>query len=868
MPRHWPVIVRRLALTAALVGLPRVGIRAADEVDTAFFEQKIRPVLVERCYACHSAAADQAGRLKAGLLVDTRAGLLAGGESGPAVVPGSPDESLLLDAIRYDGLEMPPDGKLPSAVVADFERWIAGGAPDPREGAAAPARRGLSIEEGRTFWSLVPPRDAPPPAVRRADWPRHTLDHFVLARQESEGLEPLPDADPRTLVRRLYFDLIGLPPSADEVEAFVAACGPTAPPGGSTSPTQTVGGGRDGRFEAAYAALVDRLLASPHFGERWGRHWLDVARYADSNGRERNMLFYHAWRYRNYVLDAFNADKPFDRFLQEQLAGDLLPADSPAERDALRIATGFLALGPKLLDGKDLDVLLMEQVDEQLDTLGRGILGLTLSCARCHDHKFDPIPTADYYALAGIFRSTETLHGYGSKGVRARYNLHTDPIPIGDRTDLAPAALAHQHELIRLSTDYYNGRANRYVAMSRLTEARMRRGEPGADPAQREAEIARLEAEVADWDARINRAEAARQALMDAPPPQPDWAMGVRDRPEPVDCRIHLRGETTNLGDVAPRGMLRVVVAPGAALPGPRQSGRLELAEWLTRRDHPLTARVAVNRVWLHLFGRGLVTTLDDFGVNGARPSHPELLDHLAVRFMDDGWSIKRLLRYVVTSRTYRLAGGTSGEPQFAAQCERDPENVFLWRMPPRRLEAEILRDAIRAVAGTLDPARPAPHQEFLARLNAYREDEYLAYRQPFTPADIDLAHRSVYLPVVRGVLPESFQLFDFAPPERSEPRRDESVVPAQALYMLNDPWILEQARAAARRLLAEAAASDAARIEQLYRLAYARAPTAAESARVLAYLASDEGGDAAHEARWTNVCQAVLASAEFRYVR
>lgn len=858
----------------------------ASDSSSTFFENKIRPILAAHCYDCHSAAAASKGKLKAGLALDTREGTLRGGESGPAVVPGDPNKSLLLSALKYDTLEMPPNEKLSDAILADFEKWIAMGAPDPRTGAAVVVKRGMTAEEGRKFWSFIPPRRPTPPPVKRVAWPCDDLDRFVLARQEAEHLQPLDDADPRTWIRRLYFDLIGLPPTPEEVDEFADQVAATK----ASTNSKAVDG--------VYEALVDRLLASRHFGERWGRHWLDAARYADSNGRDRNMYFYHAWRYRDYVIDSFNRDKPYDRFIREQIAGDLLPFDTPEQRDEQRVATGFLALGAKAFEELKPEVFRMDVIDEQIEVVSRSILGLSIGCARCHDHKFDPIPTADYYALAGVFRSTETLYGYGPMGTAANTHSNSPWQAIGlEAEKLGSEGLAHWAKLNDMTLARNKARSDRYRIVRRVAAAKLELTKPDAETEKIEQSIAKQEIEIKEWDAKIKGLDEELQATIDAAPPQPGWALAVRERTQPEDCRIHIRGETTNLGETVPRGRMQLpTLSRNAGEPSAveqvsaQRSGRLELANWLTAHDQPLTARVWVNRVWLHLFGRGLVTTPDDYGANGARPTHPELLDHLAVGFRDDQqWSIKRLVRSLVLSRTYRLASRAEGSSALEDGLRQDPDNVYLWRMAPRRLEVEAFRDAIMTVAGTLDSAPIRPEQAFLARYNPYRENEYRTFQPLFQPANLEHAFRSVYLPVVRGVLPEMFQLFDFAEPERPIAQREESTVPAQSLFLMNSPWIIQQARATAKKLLDDKSfddlnstgiePGDAGRVERLYRMAFARRPTADESSRALTYLAQPEilrpdpknktpaTAVQLREERWTSYCQVIFSSAEFRTV-
>lgn len=846
----------RPLIALALLSPTMPGFLGAAEPDpkgVAFFESKIRPVLVEHCYSCHSSDTTGGKKLKAGLAIDTREGLLVGGESGPAIVPGKPEKSLLIQSLRHtaDAPEMPPTGKLPAAVLADFDTWVRQGAPDPRVGKPGVRKlTGMSLEDGRKFWSLVPPTKPTLPAVKDAKWPSSDVDRFVQADREAKGLPPVGDADRRSLARRVTFDLTGLPPDPADVDAFVADKSPDA-----------------------YANLVDRLLKSPQFGERWGRHWLDVARYADSNGRDRNILWYHAWRYRDYVIDSFNRDVPFDRFVREQIAGDLLPAETPAERDRLRTATGFLALGPKLLEESKPEVYWMDLIDEQIEVIGRSVLGLSVGCARCHDHKFDPIPTKDYYAIAGILRSTEPLYGYGPPAIKATAFHNTDLQAVGAGADtLGPQGIAFRAKLQDLRLKRGALRGDQYRLQRKLTEIKLGEGKPGIDQEKLKAEVAKLDAGIKEFGEKLKAADLAIQEVEDNPPPMPGWAMAARDRATPVDCRVHIRGETAILGEVAPRGVLRVF--PNAARPMPAtRSGRRELADWLADPGNPLTARVYVNRVWQHLFGRGLVTTPDDFGVNGTRPTHPGLLDFLAIRFVENGWSTKSLVRELVLSRTYRLASDAHPENLTA-----DPENVYLWRATPRGVGAEAFRDAVLRIAGQLDTNRPPT--TLFQKLHEYRQTEYFSFNPPFGQELYDCRYRSVYLPVVRGVLPEIFQQFDFASPDRPVAKRDETTVPSQALFLMNNPWVIAQARHAARRLLADATIDDAGRVDRIYRAAYSRPPRDEESSRAVRYLAEPESitpdpkskitptREQLREERWTSFCQAIVASAEFRTLR
>jgi hypothetical protein len=677
----------------------------------------------------------------------------------------------------------------------------------------------LALSGAESLWSLQPPRNMP--AV--------SIDSLIDAKLREKKLIPNPPAHRTALVRRLHLDLTGLPPS----DSFDKSDLPT---------------------------LVDALMKSPHFGERWGRHWLDIARYADSNGRDRNVINYHAWRYRDYVIRSFNADKPYDVFIQEQIAGDLMPAKDIAQRDERLTATAFLALGAKAFEEQKQDLFHMDVVDEQIEVIGRGVLGLSVACARCHDHKFDPIPTADYYAIAGILRSTQPLYGHGPRGIKATMFHHTAYHPLGDAEaqKLAPAALDYFTRLDAAILEMHTARSSRYGVQRRLSDAkRLVETSTGEAKKQAEADLKAKEAQIEEWHLKIKKLEDDVEAMKDAAPPQPAWTMGARDREVISDCAIHIRGETTSLGEKVPRGFLRVISIPEAKMPPKSQSGRLELAQWLTHRQNPLTARVMVNRVWQKLFGRGLVTTPDDFGVNGAKPSHPELLDHLAVRFMEQGWSIKSLIKEIVLSKAYQRS-----TDQFSQDLQTDPDNVWLWRMAPRAVEAEVLRDSILALSGQLDPY--PPQKQFLARYHPQKDAELNTFKPFLVPADIVSDHRSVYLPVVRGTLPEIFGVFDFAPPERPVAQREESVVPAQSLFLMNNVWVLEQARHAATRLLSDTSLSDdTQRLCRLYERAFFRPPNSAEQSRALAYL--QNGGP---ETAWTSLCQTIIASAEFRVVR
>jgi hypothetical protein len=884
---------------ALAAGRASAAVAGAEGVE--FFEKKVRPVLAARCYKCHSTGSE---KLKGGLMLDSRPALLKGGDGGPAVVPGKPDESPLIQAVRYDydDLQMPPKQKLPAAAIADLEKWVAMGAPWPNEtaGAAAGGAAVLALTPSpkpqsarpippnyatlrEKHWAWQPVRPVSAPAVKDAAWPADDVDRFVLAKLEAAGLKPAPPAEKRALIRRVTFDLVGLPPAPEEIEAFV-----------------------NDDSAGAYEKLVDRLLASPQFGERWGRHWLDVARYGESTGLTRNFPYPYAWRYRDYVIDSFNHDKPYDRFLTEQIAGDQLPYDSPQQHNEQLVATGLLAIGIKDLNERNPVQFTMDAVDEQIDVVGRAILATTISCARCHDHKFDPIPTEDYYALAGIFRSTQVLAGY--QGRRGGNNIlevgllaRLDPTGTGaaqardeaaPKRDEAKAAevtaqlektrseLRRLSDNLRAATEAGAGKNRRQLKLAAKANA------PAENSAQQVQNIRRFRRLIAEKQSVLDQLQAELDSIDNRGGP---LAVAVRDARNPADCPIYPRGEVDKPGEVVPRGLIGLFTPDGArpAAPiGPPQSGRLELARWLTDPSNPLTARVMVNRVWHHLFGQGLVRTADNFGTTGEAPSHPELLDHLAARFVRDGWSVKKLVRSLVLSRTYRQ--GSDYDP---AAASVDPSDRLLWRMAPRRLEAEAIRDAILAVAGTLDARRPEGSLVATLQPQEVRGIEGALPRSPFAYT------RSVYLPIVRNQVPSVLEVFDFAEPTMVTGSRDVTTVAPQALYLMNNPFVLEQSSKFAERLLAVDRLDDAGRVDLAYQHAFGRHATPAEQKRATDYLAAFAAeapaaravaaaarGTAAKGPRkrvapappvantpgadaWASFCQALLASAEFRYL-
>ncbi|WP_298867327.1 PSD1 and planctomycete cytochrome C domain-containing protein [uncultured Gimesia sp.] len=756
-----------------------------DAKQRAFFENKIRPVLVKKCYSCHSSKSEELGGK---LRMDTRDGMRVGGESGPAFVEGRPKESLLIQALRYDGLEMPPNEPLPKAVINDFITWVKMGVPDPRIDHPLIAKK-PTIETAVTnpaLWSFQPVAHPDLPLVQNESWCYDPLDHFILSRIEFAEFTPTHDAAPVRLVRRLYFDLIGLPPSADQVESFIADY--------------------QQRQQRAVAALVDELLVSPHFGERWGRHWLDVARYGESNGNDglsRNPTFPHAWRYRDYVIQALNNNVPYDRFLTEQIAGDLLPADSPEERDRLLVATGFLALGSKPAKAMNVNFD-MDVVNDQIDVVSTAIMGLSVACARCHDHKHDPIPTSDYYALAGIFLSTETMWGFAAN----------QPLT-------APETPLH----VLKSKNVY-----------------VHPPDSGAKPVIDKYTLSRKK--------KPKNVYPAGTAL----------AMGVREKKKLVDCKINIKGESKKLGPSVPRGFLSACKIEQPPKITAKSSGRLQLAAWLTSADHPQTSRVMVNRIWQHLFGQALVRTPDDFGVYGERPTHPDLLDHLATRFRTEGWSLKQIIRDIVLSRTYQLS--TFCDEQIR---ESDPENIFHCRHNRRRLDAESLRDSILSASGQLN------REPGLGSVIANVDEMVNKAGNLHLPCN----HRSIYLCMLRHAEPSELSAFDLPDSTRPVGKRNETTLPTQSLFLMNSSFLIAQAQLFSKEILALSDLDDTDRVHQVYRRALNRVPQSSELQRALALIKNVDAElktkISQEEIRrvtvWATLCQALLTSNEFRYV-
>ncbi|MBE7498546.1 MAG: DUF1553 domain-containing protein [Verrucomicrobiaceae bacterium] len=945
-----------------------VSVSAAD---MTHFEQRIRPLLIENCIDCHGP-----GKQKGGLRLDSRAGWQTGGDSGPAVVPGKLEGSKLWQAVTYTDrdLKMPPKRKLKDSEVADLKRWIEEGAPDPREAVAASGPKSGSTRADLSFWSFQPPKAAPPPAVKDAAWPANDVDRFILAKLEQNNLAPAPDAEAGTLLRRLSFDLTGLPPGAETIR-----------------PTNT------GTLSLPdYERMVDEMLASDAFAERFTSHWLDITRFAESSGGGRSLPFKDAWRFRDYVLESIRDNVPVDRMIQEQIAGDLLPYESAAQRRRQLTATGFLALGPTNYEEQDKGMLRMDIVDEQLDTMGRAFLGMTIGCARCHDHKFDPISTRDYYALAGILRSTRTLKNYtdnvahwidtplpldgaaeagmqrhekaveavkaeiaalkddlrdaGSAELRARTSITPSDLPgividdseaekVGfwkNSTHYGPyigAGYVSDHNEgkgektisftpkfprtgryeVRVAFNAGPGRSARVLATilhadgEELKEFKMAteslRGLQFASlgtyrfeangqgfvlisnaasegyvtvdavqflPAEGAADAPvanKPSGKEAELKKRLAAAEKQLKELQKDRPARPE-VMSVAEDEAPEDAKIHIRGNIRNLGAVVPRGFIQAAMRSGAPAIPADASGRLQLAQWMTARDHPLTARVMVNRVWHWLFGAGIVRTTDNFGATGEAPSHPELLDHLAVKFMEDGWNLKRLVKEMVMSRTYRMSSrpGSSTRPGNGLENPslKDPDNRLLSRMNRKRLDAESLRDTMLHAAGTLQRDFGGPGVQATSIDANDQKVQNLEYAYTF-----DDTRRSVYTAAFRNVRHPLFEVFDFADINQPISQRTTSTVATQALFLMNSPKVIEQARAAAEVVL-KSSRDEAARIETAFQKSLQRAPTVKERAQVRVFLDSSISGNAtAEEIRdvWARFIQTLWATPEFRFV-
>ncbi len=858
----------RIRISAILLVAGIVAPALADEPTAEqlkFFEAKIRPVLIRECYGCHS---NESGNVRGGLRLDSRELTHIGGSSGPAVVPGDLDESLLYNAIIHEDFVMPPKRKLPQNVIDDFRQWIEMGAPDPRVNEVIEIRPSISeedIEQAKeTFWAYQQPVSHPAPSVNNTDWPRTDVDRFVLAKMEENELAPADDAESYKVLRRLCFDLVGLPPTPSQIEAFADRW--------KSDP------------DKAIAYVVDRLLEMDQFGERWGRHWLDVVRYAESTGREVNQTYPHAWRYRDFVIDSMNEDKPFNQFVQQQIAGDLMPAKTDEQWAENLVATTFLAIGPKNLNEANRVQFAADLVDEQIDATTRVFLGTSVACARCHDHKFDAIPQADYYALAGVFANMTTYFG-------------SPPSEFGTITN---AQTRQSSSLLRLPVDDPNPYDKRYTAKE-LQDLR-------DEMAEKQREIATLGRGSANSGGNAANAQRARLRLLnemsvlsaklgvvDEDGNPRSYCMGVQERKRPSDARLLVRGEIDQPAQSVERGFPQVLCSVQPDI-DEDESGRLELARWIGSETNPLTARVMVNRIWQHLIGQGIVSSADDFGVTGQPPSHPELLDTLAVQFMRSDWSIKSIIRTITTSRVYRMSTAYDRQSH-----EADPDNAFVWRANPRRLDAEAIRDAMLSVSGEIDFERPrgsdvakagftrvtggvlgnprdiarrafesaGQSRRGMQRGSRNQIAEEVARKITGQLNQEDAKHRSVYLTIVRDEEPRSLSVFDFADASTIIGTRESSNTANQALYMMNNRFVIQQSEAFADRVIRERTSPND-RLEYAFLLAYGRPPTSSERTAAASFIrdfASTTRFRSRSKDTINALCQSLFASAEFRYL-
>lgn len=943
--------------------VPALAALCSAQEGAEFFEKKIRPVLAEKCFQCHSS------KLKAplgGLRIDTAEGLRKGGDTGPAIVAGDPAKSLLLTAIGYQKLElkMPPTGKLPDDVVADFRKWIEAGAIDPRAEApavTAPKPGAIDWTAARQFWAFQPIRKADPPPVDDSAWASGPVDRFVRAKLEAAKLKPAQPADKRVWLRRVTFDLTGLPPTPTEIAAYLK---------------DTSGG--------AEKTVVERLLDSPHYGERWARHWLDLMRFAETNGHEFDNNKPDAWRYRDYVIRAFNQDVPYDQFVREHVAGDLAPAkrrsldaahwDSP-------LGTSVFWFGEVLNSATDSVKSRADAVDNQIDVMSKAFLGLTVSCARCHDHKFDPIPTADYYALAGIMHSTglreavldsperaaaiearaariaavnerirelippppdgakparpegkprpsdvvfedfegigyedwtasgaafgnapahriapnQPLRGYAGEGIANSFGPGSERLagsltsrkfvmpklwihirmsgtyqerPLQDNAPVRVTLVADDHKSqnilpsgkpgfewrsVRMTKEigricYFeivDRSQNGHIAVDKIVFSDESR--PPADPSANNDAPLRAEDLVTD---RKLAALQSERANLERDFPESAFGTIARDE-SPGNAKLHIRGSHKNLGTEVERGFLRVIAGENQQ-PVLAGSGRMELAQWLCDSSNPLTARVMANRVWKHHFGQGLVSTADNFGKTGERPSNPELLDYLASEFVESGWSVKQLHRTLVLSSAYRM----SSKPDPAA-VKLDPRNSLLHHMPVRRLEAEAIRDSILAVSGQLDRTLYGP--SVMPHISKYQDGRGKPKSGPLDGK----GRRSLYIQVRRNFITPMFLAFDYPLPISTIGNRGSSTVPSQALLMMNNEFVARSAEAWAARMKEEAAPAPE-RIDAMYLAAFGRKPETWERIESAKFVAAAKDPDKA----WADLCHVLFNSAEFIYVQ
>ncbi len=828
--------------------------------DTAFFDSKVLPILQQRCFECHS----HGTKIKGGLALDSRSGWAEGGDNGPAIKPGQLEESLVIKAVRYvdSEFEMPPKAKLPASEIAILEEWVKLGAHDPRTAGAGKQKKGIDLAEGRKFWAFQPVSNPKPPLVKDTAWPLDPLDHFILKPLEAKGIKPVGDADRYTWLRRVSLDLTGLPPTAKEIESF----------------------SRDTSSDA-YANAVDRLLNSKAYGERWARHWLDLTGYADMMGTSNNVYAEYAWRYRDYLINAFNADKPFDEFVREQIAGDLMPSKSTEDRAENITATGFLMVGDIEIVNPDKAKMETDHIDTQIIKIGQTFMGMTLGCVRCHDHKFDPIGVDDYYGIAGMLRSSPSSHKMPDMGVWSTINSTVLPETQAQLAARKKLEAENEQRVASLKaeqkklTDEKATVAKQLAALGKPT-APASKVVAATDNAQRDIKTNADTKPAGDKDAlskRRDEIDAQLKKLADTInhaeffKDKTPRAFAMSDGPQPADMPIYVRGNPYAPSTVVPRGTLRVASWEKFPAIPEGQSGRLQLADWLADKRNPLTARVTVNRIWQKLFATGIVPSVDYFGTRGDVPTNPELLDHLASRFMRGGWSQKAFLRSLVLSRAYRLSSSND-----ALAMKLDPENKLFWRMNRQRLDAEAMRDSMLAISGELvrDSGGPAlvleePENCGSLALKGVNPPNY-KHSKPRPTQEFE---RTVYLPVLRGGTAGPDRLrafFDFVDPAGTAGQRNQTVVPTQSLFLLSNDLLRKRATKLADHFIA-AEPNEMARLEALWLRVLNRPITSTEREDATAFLGKVEpliktvkGRPALDSIKWRELCHSLLASNEF----
>ena len=808
-----------------LTGLSSLGWSATPS-QSEFFESKVRPILFSRCGTCHS----EKVKMK-GIELTSREGVHLAQDF---IAPGTPNSSRLLQAVRYDGkVKMPPSAKLSDAEIGSLTQWV-------KEGAFWPETPMGAKPSAAGYWAFQPVHKPAAPVVKNTSWARSEIDRFILAKLEQKGMKPVQDASKYELLRRVTLDLTGLLPSPDEIETFLAD-----------------------RSPQAFECVVDRLLGSRAFGERWGRHWLDVTYYADTTGVGRRIPLPEAWRYRDYVIQSFNDDKPYDQFVREQIAG-------VEDRAKPEIAsTGFLVLGPWAWFSYDRKQVRLDVADLQTDLIGRTFLGLTVGCARCHDHKFDPITNKDYYGLAGIFLSTKTLAPGNSEG---GINTVLLPETIGTVRHYASEYETWQRTVADVEAAEKLNQEEQAPLKKRIESLKL---ETPQDPAA----IAAAESQLASLKKKSGSA-ADRQIVPFTKYMKPalPYVYAAEDMDFPEDARIAVRGDAHQLGDYAPRRFLSAVsFEPPTEIP-PHSSGRKELADWISSDKNPLTARVYVNRIWHHLFGDGIVATTENFGSRGEAPTHPELLDYLAARLIENGWSTKKIIQDIVLSRVYRLSS-----KQDPKSDEIDPDNKLLWRANRRRLEVEAIRDSILQVSGRLDhghggPALPLTAQNVHTIAPFFLEDDSVI-------EDSVRFRRTVYQPIMRNSQVEDvdiLNLFDFKDPDQVVGTRIPTTVPTQTLYLMNAPFVKQEARRLAESLVNDQTLDDGARVARIIFTALNRPATDRDVQQARQFLSefetdlrkldapssvADRLPDPRLEA-WARYCHAIFGSSEFLYRR